>query len=143
MAASLRLRRSLGASSNARRYFLRKITAVKGSPLSIVASSFVDGNTKSPPAGVSGAAFPHQERPSFAWSKRHLSGTTKAFEYEPVFQYGATPRDDPTEVGLSWIYVDGFSLRSYLPLVCSSHLTFLSIFMRPNEKRSPIHTRAC
>lgn len=76
--AALRVKRGLEAS-----LLVRRVTASRASPFS--AASW-----RSAASTASRTSLDKQ---------RNLSGTASTtFEYKPVFQYDATPRDDPTEV---------------------------------------------
>lgn len=76
--AALRVKRGLEAG------FLARRVAAGRAPLS--ASSLQST------ASAASRTFLDQHR-------KHLSGTaTTTFEYKPLFQYDATPRDDPTKV---------------------------------------------
>lgn len=97
--ASLRFKDGLRAGLCARRALLGRRRIAGSAPFSVI-------------AGISGGSVPLQPlegtKPRESWAlglsqqqqqQRHLSKTSSStFDYKPLFQYGATPRDDPTEV---------------------------------------------
>lgn len=70
----------------------------------------------------------HHDREQRQQQHRKLSGTT-TFDYKPLFQYGATPRDDPPEVnsvGYCW-----------KPARCFSQVAAGVVGSRPSPLTSP------
>lgn len=95
--ALLRFKHGLTAGLCARSASLGRRRTAGSAPFSVI-------------AGVGGGNVPLQPvegtKPRERWGlglsqqqQRHLSKTSSStFDYKPLFQYGATPRDDPTEV---------------------------------------------
>lgn len=89
--ASLRFKHGLRAGLCARGASLCRQRAVDTAPFSAIAG-VVDSN-----ASLAGTKLREKWEGGLVGQQqqRHLSA---AFDYKPLFQYGATPRDDPTEV---------------------------------------------
>ncbi|CAM9817751.1 unnamed protein product [Ectocarpus sp. 8 AP-2014] len=134
---SLHLKRGLGASLLARSSVIgRRRAAAAVAPHS-------SASLRAPAAECSRTFVQPRLRQR---QQRRPFGTTAEFEYKPLFQYGATPRDEPTEYrklsseGVSVVKgPDGQEFLKVAPealrLLCSTAMVDIAHLLRSNHLR--------
>ncbi|CAM9123982.1 unnamed protein product [Ectocarpus sp. 13 AM-2016] len=134
---SLHLKRGLGASLLAR-------SPVIGRRRAAAAVGPYSGASLRAPAAECSRTFAQQQQRQ--QQQRRPFGTTAEFEYKPLFQYGATPRDEPTEYrklsseGVSVVKgPDGQEFLKVAPealrLLCSTAMVDIAHLLRSNHLR--------